>query len=286
MSIHSRIDVSVIVPVYNVKPFLAECVNSIINQTYQNVEIILVDDGSNDGSGLLCDEMALRDDRIKVFHNLNFGVSYTRNFAIQQAKGKYILPVDGDDVIKNTYIEKAVQIMEESPSVGIVYCEAEFFGERKGKWHLPEFTIGRMLVYNVIFVTALFRKDDWQKVGGYSEKMTQGIEDYDFWLSILELGRDVYCIPEVLFKYRIRAFSRTKNFEKDNEKILAMYQVLHRRHKGLYVKYYDEFSTYVRAEMLESNAKLKRIKRLIPFYGLLERNKRVKDFLKQLIYGG
>ena len=91
--------ISVVVPVYNVADFLRNCVDSILNQTYENIEILLVDDGSTDDSGRICDEYALADPRVVVIHNENQGVALTRNTGIEQARGEYIMFVDSDDWI-------------------------------------------------------------------------------------------------------------------------------------------------------------------------------------------
>ena len=93
----SQKKVSVIVPVYNVEKYIKKCVESLINQEYRNFEIILINDGSVDNSGMIIDEMSLRDDRIKVIHQKNQGVSAARNVGISFSKGEYITFVDGDD---------------------------------------------------------------------------------------------------------------------------------------------------------------------------------------------
>ena len=98
--------ISIIVPVYNVKEYLERCVNSIINQTYSNLEIFLIDDGSTDGSGELCDLFSKKDCRIKVIHKLNGGLSSARNAAIDVMTGEYVTFVDSDDYVDCTYIEK------------------------------------------------------------------------------------------------------------------------------------------------------------------------------------
>lgn len=100
--------VSVIVPVYNVEAYLSKSLDSIIAQTYSNIEIILVDDGSKDASGKICDEYAARDSRIRVLHKKNGGVSRARNDALKMVQGEYFTFVDGDDVIEPTYIELMV----------------------------------------------------------------------------------------------------------------------------------------------------------------------------------
>lgn len=91
--------ISVIIPVYNVKKYLKSCLNTVINQTFKDLEILLINDGSTDGSGELCDELAKTDDRIRVFHKENGGLSDARNFGIKMAKGKYIGLIDSDDYI-------------------------------------------------------------------------------------------------------------------------------------------------------------------------------------------
>ena len=90
--------VSVIVPVYNVYPYLRDCVQSVQAQSYQNWELLLVDDGSTDGSGELCDELAVEDDRIRVFHKPNGGLSDARNHGMHHARGEYFCLLDSDDL--------------------------------------------------------------------------------------------------------------------------------------------------------------------------------------------
>ena len=96
--------ISVIVPVYNVEKYIGECIKSIINQDYENIEIILVDDGSNDKSGEICDEYTLKDKRVKVIHKENGGVSSARNRGIESSTGEYIAFVDGDDYVTKDYV--------------------------------------------------------------------------------------------------------------------------------------------------------------------------------------
>ena len=93
--------ISVIIPVYNVDEFLSECLESVINQTYNNIEIILIDDGSTDESGKICDKYGAKDKRIKVIHQENMGVSSTRNRGIDLSSGEYLTFVDSDDILDN-----------------------------------------------------------------------------------------------------------------------------------------------------------------------------------------
>lgn len=113
--------ISVIVPVYNVEKYLRRCLDSIINQTYRNIEIILIDDGSTDGSEKICNEYVKKDKRAKVFIQDNMGVSSARNVGLKKAKGKYIAFVDSDDCIDVDYLRKLYSLIKnESGDVSIV----------------------------------------------------------------------------------------------------------------------------------------------------------------------
>ena len=106
--------VSVIVPVYNVEKYLKQCLDSIVDQTLEDLEIVLVDDGSVDSSGTICDEYAKKDARIKVIHKKNGGLSDARNVAIDIAKGEYITFVDSDDYVTDDYVESLYKLLVEN----------------------------------------------------------------------------------------------------------------------------------------------------------------------------
>lgn len=104
------IQLSIIVPVYNTENYLIECIESLINQTLENIEIILVDDGSKDNSGKICDTYASKYAFIKVIHNENIGLGYTRNIGIENAEGMYITFIDSDDFVREDYYEKMIEV--------------------------------------------------------------------------------------------------------------------------------------------------------------------------------
>jgi len=113
--------ISIIVPVYNVEEYITECIDSILSQTYKDCELILVDDGSSDNSGKICDEYALKDNRIKVIHKENGGLSSARNAGIDVAKGEYITFIDSDDVLLNNDIyDKIIKVFNNDNSIDIV----------------------------------------------------------------------------------------------------------------------------------------------------------------------
>lgn len=194
--------VTVVIPVFNVNPvFIKAAIDSVKNQSYKNIEIIVVNDGSSDADTLNY-LSSVNDSNIFVISQENKGLSGARNTGIKSGSGDYILVLDADDIIDSSYIEKAVSILNERQSVGIVYCEAEFFGAISEKWKLPNFNLDDFLICNSIFCSALFRKKDWENVGGYDETFRDGLEDWDFWLSLLEKKIEPYKIHEVLFFYR------------------------------------------------------------------------------------
>lgn len=122
--------ISVIVPVYNVEKYLSSCIESIINQTYHNLEILLIDDGSTDNSGKICDEYAQKDERIHVVHQENKGQSCARNVGIKRASGRYIAFVDSDDRLHLKMYEKLISMMKEK-NADIAFCELKAVSEKE-----------------------------------------------------------------------------------------------------------------------------------------------------------
>ena len=260
--------VSVIVTVYNFEKYISECLDSILASDYDNYEIVVVDDGSKDKSAIICDEYAKRYPKIRVFHIENHGVCYARNYAIEQSRGEFILPVDGDDKIAPSYIRKAYQELKSNSKLGIVYCEAEFFGAKKGRWDLDPFTIERELEGNIIFISSMFRREAWVICGGFKDNVKNGLEDYDFWLSVLESGCEVKRLPEVLFYYRIREQSRNKSYEQDIESQVITQLQLIRNHPVLFQKHIEVFLNQYGA-LLREHLELKKAKKKNPLLKLI-----------------
>lgn len=115
--------ISIIIPVYNVEQYLDKCLQSVINQTYQDIEIILVDDGSSDSSGILCDKWKEKDSRIKVIHKSNGGLSNARNVGIEQANGEYLMFIDSDDIVANDLCKVLFEMLKNNHA-DISICNA------------------------------------------------------------------------------------------------------------------------------------------------------------------
>lgn len=214
---------SVVIPCYNHAAFLRQTVESVLQSTYPNVEILIVDDGSKDDSGSVARELEQQYPAVRYIHQSNSGPSRARNNGIRQARGTYILPLDADDLISPDYIAKAVTVLQNNPDVKVVYCEAEKFGEKTGPWKLKPFSLGLLAHNNMIFVSGIYRKADWEACGGYSEDMVWGREDWEFWISMLKDGGKVVKLPIVGFYYRIRSNSRRKGMTDERKRKIIHY---------------------------------------------------------------
>lgn len=187
--------ISVIVPVYNTRDYLPKCIDSIVEQTYKSLEILLIDDGSTDGSEIIVDEYARKDERIKAIHQINHGESYTRNVGIKQATGEYIAFVDCDDWLEKDAYETLLQSMINSGtdlSCAGWYKDEEII-KNKNKVVTDVFDQKQLLRY-------LYQRDDyrafaymWNKL--YKRELVQG-----GFPEQLKLGGDVVFLAEVALK--------------------------------------------------------------------------------------
>ncbi len=226
----TKVNVSVIIPCYNQGKWLWEAIDSVLAQDVQDFEIIVVNDGSTDPvTRRIVSE--IKHPKVKVMQTVNQGLAQARNEGIRQAVGRWILPLDSDDRLHPTYIRKACGILEQEPDIGIVYCRAEWFGEQQGLWNLEPFSFPGILLSPQIFASSMFRKSDWERVGGYKSDMIYGWEDYDFWLSLIGLGVGVHQIDEVLFYYR-KTEGSMAGLEKKH--MLYSFRKLFEHHRELY----------------------------------------------------
>jgi len=197
---------SVVIPCYNHGIYVQDAIDSVEASTYKSYEIIIVNDGSTDTlTTEKMDELMQRG--YHVINQLNQGLARTRNNGIAAASGEYIMPLDADNKIRSTYIEKAVSVLNSHPEIGVVYGECARFGGDNtisyGSGGDP-FDPVRLYRENYIDALAVFSKSDWEKVGGYDVNMpAMGIEDWDFWMTLHESGVRFHFINEILFDYRV-----------------------------------------------------------------------------------
>lgn len=217
--------ISVIVPVYNVEMFLDRCIESLLKQNYKDEEIILVDDGSTDNSGMICERWAEKDSRIIVVHQENKGLSGARNTGISKAKGDYLAFVDSDDFVEPEYLEKMYQRIVENDA-DIVFCNYRFTDE-KGKEtndrFYSHFSSDRVLDgYDVLMLfenKSYFTFFDvcWNKL--YKRKLFAAvefpegisrIEDISIMPYIYHKAKRICAIEDVLYNYVCREASLSR----------------------------------------------------------------------------
>lgn len=229
--------VSIIVPCYQQAQYLPETLDSVLAQTFSNWECIIVNDGSPDNTEIVAIDYCAKDSRFQYIKQNNQGLARARNNGIRMSKGEYVLPLDSDDKIGPSYLEKAVSHIQGDPSCKVVYCKAEYFDGRSGPWHLRDYCYYDMLWDNCIFCSSLYRRSDFDRVGGYNPNMKYGLEDWDFWLSILSPEDTVLCIDEVLFYYRSKAVSMHITMQTHSHE---MFRQIVNNHPTLYSPYLDE----------------------------------------------
>jgi glycosyltransferase involved in cell wall biosynthesis len=187
----------VVIPCYNYGKYLAEAIESALEQTYRNIEVTVVDDGSTDNTLFIADRYA-RD--IQIIHQENKGVCAARNKGIHKSDGEYVLCLDADDKLDPTCIERCFEQMR----IADIVCpgQQEFDKGRNYYRFAPPFTPEAFLKQNRIHCASLFRKRLWTQTGGYDESMRDGYEDWEFWIRCMKLGARVAVIDEPLFLYR------------------------------------------------------------------------------------
>lgn len=200
---------SVIIPVYNVEPYLRKCIESVLNQKYENFEVLLIDDGSSDGCPAICDEYAIRDSRIKVLHKENGGLSSARNAGLSLAKGEYILFLDSDDYWEG---ERFLNQLSDKIKTG---CDVCFYGcydefadtgrriKSRGNYNETIFSSGKKdeILYS-LFIENQFPGSCWilcvkkNLLEQYKIKFIEGIksEDIDWLLNVLSYAQSFECL--------------------------------------------------------------------------------------------
>ncbi len=215
--------VSVIIPAYNAEKFIVATLESVLSQSYQKIEVVIVDDGSRDRTVEIVREFAAKDRRIILFQQSNSGVAAARNLAIQKSKGEYIAPIDADDIWCTQKLEKQVQcLLQGSQSVGLVYTWTHHIDEEglpTGTYHrcnLEGNVLTAMFIEEPIGNASvpLIRRSCLEKVGLYDtrlkEQNAQGLEDFDMYLRIAE-HYEFKVVPEFLVGYRQVFGSMSRN---------------------------------------------------------------------------
>jgi glycosyltransferase involved in cell wall biosynthesis len=202
--------VSVVITCYNLGRYLDEAVDSVLDQTFQDFEIVVVDDGSSDADTLGVLARYPRP-RTRVVRIDNRGLPGARNEGIRRTTGDYVCALDADDRLERTYFEKAVAVLDENPSIAFVSHWLRTFGEGNHEdWTPRSAAFPDLLDRNTVNGAALVRRDALLAAGLFDETMRQGCEDWDLWIGLVERGFHGVILPEVLFFYRRRPDSMSR----------------------------------------------------------------------------
>ena len=224
--------VSVIIPCYGQAEFLGEAVASVVAQTWTDWEIVIIDDGSTDDTPQTARRLVKRypHQRIRLLSQPNQGVSVARNNGIATSTGRYILPLDADDMIQPQMLERTVALLEANRSVSIAYTDWQVIGATSSILHAGPWDLASMCVVNRIPYCSLYRRGVWVATGGYNPR--QGLwEDFDFWLACIERGVQGERVSEPLFLYRARPGTRSDDAE---PRRAQLFRELARNHPALF----------------------------------------------------
>ena len=223
--------VSIIVPVYNAEPYMHRCIDSLLNQTLTDVEILLINDGSTDTSAALCDEWAAKDPRVKVFHRTNHGVAATRQFGLEHVTGKYVIHADPDDWLDLNMLEKMYTTAEEDLADMVICDYIHEYGDHTERVKQQPTANSSEQIINDFYdhisgslCNKLIRLETIRQYNlGFIDKVDIG-EDMLFTLRLLQQPIRVSYCSDVLYHYdRIstaNSYSRTVSPEKIHKRVL------------------------------------------------------------------
>lgn len=214
--------ISIIMPVYNTGIILHDTFASILNQTFRNFELIIVDDGSTDNSGIICDSYSKQDNRIKTFHKQNGGISEARNFGLSKVTAKYVAFCDHDDIFEQTLLEKAIEVIEQF-QCDIVKFGAKIINEPKKSIYIKQYSYnnnaqlykGSEINSNILeMLNKGILNNIWTSVYKYeiistnrllfNTKLKHGGEDFDFNINFFKNIHSIVLIPDILYKHYYR----------------------------------------------------------------------------------
>jgi GT2 family glycosyltransferase/glycosyltransferase involved in cell wall biosynthesis len=204
--------ISVVIPCYNQGTFVRDAVASVFEQTMPDFEVVIVDDGSDDGvtPQLLAE---LRLERVQVITQENGGLSAARNRGIAASRGELVVTLDADDMLVPRYLDMLVPALDRNPNAAFAHCWAELFGDFSAIWATRPYNRYQLLLSNSVVGCVLLRKASWDAVGGYDETMVNGNEDWDLWIRLMRHGYGAVQVREPLFRYRKHGVSMSVETE-------------------------------------------------------------------------
>ena len=234
--------VSVIIPCYNDWQYVEQAVDSVLNQTYNKIEVIVVDDGSDLRTKKVLKKLEPKITRLLTQENK--GQSTARNNGIKEGKGEYILVLDSDDFFEPSFCEKSVKLFAKDNTIKLITSysnllyddkEKDIFKPRGGK-------LDGFLLNNLSMGSAIFKKQDCIAINGYDESMRKGFEDWEFYIRLLKNGGVAAVIQEPLFNYRKRIDSTTSIANSVKFELLTY---IYNKHEDLYKGHFKSFVSHL-----------------------------------------
>ncbi len=244
--------VSVVIPCYNHGEYVGEAVRSALAQAYRPLEVLVVNDGSDDPATLEALERIAANDAT-VLHKPNGHLSSARNHGIRHARGEYVMTLDADDLLEPDLLARAVPILEGDSEAGVVTTHIRLFDDEgpTGTVYTPSGGgVVDFLVRNQACGGSLFRAACWDAAGGYDESMRSGSEDWEFWIAVTSAGWKVRVVPEPLYLYRRTPDSM---YERTREVRAEVFRYIVQKHEELFREHLVE--VLYRREVLAQETK-------------------------------
>lgn len=227
--------VAIVVPCFNHGEFLPEALASVEAQTLQEIELVIVDDGSSDPGTLEVLDGCRREGR-RVIRTDNRGLPAARNTGIRATTAGYVCALDADDRLAPAWLEKASAVLDSRPDLAFVSHWLRAFGAEEWEWKPERCDFPTLLAFNTVNGAALVRRAALDEVGGFDERFTRGCEDWDLWISLVERGRNGVILPEALFEYRRRPGSMSRVMMGSGVHVEVLEQLV-RKHEEAYRAY-------------------------------------------------
>lgn len=221
--------VTVIIPCFNHGVYIHRTLHAIWNQTWKNLEVIIVDDGSDEETRKIL--QVIEKTNVKVLFQENGKTSKARNTGFANAAGKYILTIDADDLLEPTFVEKGMEVLRQHPKIGVVSAWVNCFGFSNYQWLPTGGGVEDFLEDINCSAFGLIRREIWEANGGFDESMQVGYEDWEFWLNTTKKGWVIHIIPEFLLHYRIKWGSRAFDAFNSRKEIV---NYIKQKHRDLY----------------------------------------------------
>ncbi len=264
--------VSVVIPAWNIEKYITQTIESVLCQTYQNIEIIIINDGSTDGTGKILDQYANHDTRIIVFNQTNKGISVARNKGFAMATGEYLCIIDADDIMMPNKIESQVCFLEKHPSADFVYSKVFYFNDETNDIFIRDLKTpdGSDIIYRTLlrhgnFISpnaVLFKRSVFETCGGFDESLLSS-EDFDYWLKLAKCGINFIHQDDRLTLCRIRKNSLTADS-------VTMYSTVIRVFEEHILKGSSKWQTALRYPQYLKN-------KILYYFSILKRSKRTDE---------